>query len=210
LAEVRTKFTKPLTVFRGNDRALLQKTRHGGQRHIFIDYIGKILLAWNMFQCSADQTQWFHLFRVQKAFPTIYILFACGDAEVEGVPSQVLDLRIISRDQSAAGGSWWVKKEGKTGKCLTRADISKFLELQAKFQIANSTKRGIDEIELIESSHDELALAVSIDDGLKNNLESIRPTIFSKLARNLIMELKQNQTGFEFEELPDWLTRNET
>jgi hypothetical protein len=163
-----------------------------------------------MFQSSADQTQWFHLFRIQKVFPTIYILFACGDAEVEGVPSQVLDLRIISRDQSVAGGSWWVKKEGKNGKRLTRADITKFLELHAKFQIASATKRGIDEIEMIESSQEELALAVSLDDSLESNLEIVMPTLFSKLARNLIKELKQNHTGFEFEELADWSTRNET
>jgi hypothetical protein len=162
-----------------------------------------------MFQSSADQTQWFHLFRVQKVFPTIYILFACGEAEVEGTPSQVLDIRIISRDQSMMGGSWWVRKEGKNGKRLTRADITKFLELHAKFQVAGATKRGIDEIELIESSHEELALAASLDDTLKSNLETVMPTIFSKLARNLIKDLSVNQTGFDFEELPDWSTRNE-
>ena len=162
-----------------------------------------------MFQSSADQTQWFHLFRAQKVFPTIYILFACADAEVEGAPAQVLDIRIISRDQSMLGGSWWVKKEGKNGKRLTRADITKFLELHAKFQIANATKRAIDEIEMIETSHEELALAASLDDSLKANLGTVMPTIFCKLARNLIKDIDVDQTGFQFEELADWSTRNE-
>lgn len=162
-----------------------------------------------MFQISADQTQWFHLFRVLKVFPTLYVLSACAEAEVEDMPAQVLDLRIISSDPNMIGGSWWVKREGKNGKQLTRADIAKFLDLRAKFEIANVMQRGIDEIEMVETSPEELALAVSLDEGLKNSLEIVVPTIFSKLVRSFIKDISVNQTGFDFEEIPDWSTRAE-
>lgn len=162
-----------------------------------------------MFQNSPDQTQWFHLYRVQKVFPIMFVLFACGDAEVEGAASKVLDLRIFSTDHSMMGGSWWVKNEDKNGKFATRSDFTKFLDLRAKFIIANATKRGIDEIEIVDSSHEELALAVSLDENLRNNMEAIAPTLFPKLARNLIRQLHVNQSGHDFMELSDWSTRNE-
>jgi hypothetical protein len=79
--------------------------------------------------------------------------------------------------------------------------------MHAKFSIANATKRGVDEIELVESSRDELVMAASLDEGLRNKLAAVAPTLFPKLARNLINELNVNQTGLEFEELPDWPTR---
>lgn len=138
----------------------------------------------------------------------MFVLFSCGDAEVEGVRSQVLDLRLISTDLTMMGGSWWVKTEGANGKHATRSDIIKFLELQAKFQIANATKRSIEEIEMVDSSHEELALTVSLDANFKSNLEAIMPTLFPKLARNLIKNLAVNHTGLEFQELPDWPTRS--
>lgn len=139
----------------------------------------------------------------------MFVLFACGDAEVEGTPALVLDLRIISRNQNMIGGSWWVKREGEHGKLTTRADITKFLELKAKFQIADATRRGIDEIELIESSQEELAMAASFDDQLQSSLDAVRPTIFSKLARSFIRDLNVNRTGHDFMELPDWTARAE-
>jgi hypothetical protein len=162
-----------------------------------------------MFQISADQSQWIHLYRVQHVFPPIYIFFACGDGVAEDAPVQVLDLRIVSRDITMTGGSWWVKRQGKTGKLTTRADITKFLELQAKFQIANVTKRGIDDVDMVESSHDELVLAIALDGAFKKNLMAAVPTIFSKLARNLIRELTEDMTDLEFQELADWPTRTE-
>lgn len=161
-----------------------------------------------MFQISPDQTQWFHLYRVQKVFPITFVLFACQEVNDQGNSSRLLDLRILSNDQKIMGGSWCVRSEGNQVKQVTRADCTKFLELYAKFSIANLTKRGVDEIELMESSRDELAMAAALDDNLRNKLAAVVPTLFPKLARNLINELSENQTGLEFEELPEWSTRN--
>jgi hypothetical protein len=162
-----------------------------------------------MFLISGDQSQWVHLYRVQRVYPIMFVIFCCGEAEVEGVPAQVVDLRIISKEQAMTGNSWWVRKENSSGKMTTRADITKFLELHARFQVASATKRCIDDVEMIESSNDELALAISIDEELRVNLESIMPTLFSKMARNLIKDLNINKTGIEFGELSDWTTRNQ-
>lgn len=156
-----------------------------------------------------DQSQWVHLYRVQKYFPVLYIVLASCDAEVGGIPSLVLDLRIVSREQSMLGGSWWVKKEGEEGKTTNRGDITKFLEQQAKFQVGNVTKRCLDETEFVECSLEELTFAASVDKNLKANLDAMMPTIFSKLARDLIRELGVNKSGHEFVELPDWPTRTE-
>lgn len=161
-----------------------------------------------MFQISPDQTQWFHLYRVQKVFPITFVLFACKEENDKGHASRLLDLRILSNDQNIMGGSWCVKSEANHGKQVTRADCTKFLELHAKFSIAKAMKRGVDEIELVESSREELALAASLDDDLRNKLAAVVSTLFPKLARNLINELNVNQTGLEFEELPEWPTRN--
>jgi hypothetical protein len=161
-----------------------------------------------MFQISPDQTQWFHLYRVQKVFPTTFVLFTCQEVNDMENSSRWLDLRILSNDQNTIGGSWCVKSGSYHGKQVSRADCTKFLELHAKFSIANATKRGVDEIDLVESSRDELAMAASLDEGLRNKLAAVAPTLFPKLARNLINELNVNQTGLEFEELPDWPTRN--
>jgi aspartokinase-like uncharacterized kinase len=161
-----------------------------------------------MFQISPDQTQWFHLYRVQKAYPITFVLFACEEETVHGTTSWLLDLRILSTDQNIMGGSWCVKSDSDNRKLASRADCTKFLELQAKFSIATTTKRGFDEIELIESSREELALAASLDENLRKSLEAVAPTIVPKLARNLIYELGVNQTGLVFEELPDWPSRN--
>lgn len=161
-----------------------------------------------MFQISPDQTQWFHLYRVQKTFPITFVIFACEEVTVDSVSSWMLDLRIMCAEQNIMGGSWRVRTEDDNGKQVTRADCTKFLELHARFSIANTTKRGFDEIELIESSRDELALAASFDASLRNILEAVAPTLAARLARNLIYELGVNQTGIEFEELTDWPARN--
>ena len=161
-----------------------------------------------MFQITPDQTQWFHLYRVQKVYPITFVLFACDEAHAQGTSSRLLDLRIVSGEPNVTGGSWCVKDDGKQGKPLNRADCAKFLELYARFSIAHATRRGIDEIEFVESSREELAMAASLDDNFKRNLEAMAPTLLPKLARNMIRELGVNQTGFEFEELPDWPTRN--
>jgi hypothetical protein len=161
-----------------------------------------------MFQISADQTQWFHLYRVQELFPITFVLFACDESNGQGTNARLLDLRILSTDQTIMGGSWCVRSDNGNGKQATRADCTKFLELQAKFSIATTTRRGVDEIELMESSREELAMVATLDDNFRNNLEAVAPTLFSKLARNLFSEISVNQTGLEFEELPDWPTRN--
>jgi len=166
------------------------------------------LLASAMFQISPDQTQWFHLYRVQKVCPITFVLFACDEASVQGNPSRLLDLRILSSNQNITGGSWSVKSSDAHGKQATRADCTKFLELHAKFSIASATNRGVDEIELIESSRDELAMAATLDENLRAKLEAVAPTLSAKLARNLLNELSVNRTGLEFEEIPDWQTRN--
>jgi len=162
-----------------------------------------------MFHCSSDQTQWFHLYRVQKVFPTMFVLFACGDAEVNGDASFVLDLRIIAAGNAMLGGSWWVRKIGRNGHHASRADLAKFLSQRAKMTVAYATKQSVDEIEMIDSSHEELALVVSLDDELRSNLEAVVPTLFPKLARTMIQQLPTNHSGNEFEELPDWPTRHE-
>ena len=181
---------------------------HGGAQVGSTSPYDARLLTWNMFQISPDQTQWFHLYRVQKVFPITFILFACEEVNDRGNSSRLLDLRILSHEQNTLGGSWCVKSDGNHGKHATRADCTKFLELHAKFSIANATKQGIDEIEFVESSRDELAMAASLDDKFRENLEAVAPTLFPKLARTLIQEVSVNQTGLEFEELPDWPTRN--
>jgi hypothetical protein len=161
-----------------------------------------------MFQISADQTEWFHLYRVQKFFPLTFVLFACQEVNDLENSSRLLDLRILSNDQNIMGSSWRVKGDGTHVKQVSRADCTKFLEVYAKFFIANTTKRGIDEIELVESSRDELAMATLFDENLRNKFEAIAPTLFPKLVRNMINELSLNQTGLEFEELAEWPTRN--
>ena len=161
-----------------------------------------------MFQISQDQTQWFHLYRVQKVFPVTFILLACEEVNDQGISSRMLDLRVLSSDQNIMGRSWRMSGAGKDGKPCTRADCAKFLELHAKFSIANATRRGVDEIEFVESSHDELAMAALFDDEFRKNLGLVSPTLFPRLARELIQEVSVNQTGLEFEELPDWPTRN--
>ena len=161
-----------------------------------------------MFQISPDQTQWFHLYRVQKVFPITFVLFACEEVNDRGNLSRLLDLRVLSNDQNLMGGSWRAKNDGIHGKHATRADCAKVLELHAKFSIANATKRGVDEIEFVESSREELAMAASLDDKFRKNLEAVAPTLIPKMARTLIKEVSLNQTGLEFEELPDWPTRN--
>jgi len=96
---------------------------------------------------------------------------------------------------------------GRDGKPCTRADCAKFLELQAKFSIANSTQRGVDEIEFVESSREELAMAALFDEEFRRHLEAVAPTLFPRLARVLIQEVSVNQTGLEYEDLPDWPDR---
>ena len=161
-----------------------------------------------MFQISADQTEWFHLYRVQKFFPMTFVLFSCQEINDRENTSRLLDLRILSNDQDIMGSSWRVKGDANHAKQVSRADCTKFLEVYAKFFIANTTKRGIDEIELVESSRDELAMAVLFDENLRSKFEAVAPTLFPKLARNMINELSVNQTGLEFEELPEWPARN--
>jgi len=160
-----------------------------------------------MFHCSADQTQWFHLYRVQKIFPTMFVLFACGEADVNGEPSMVLDLRIISAAYEMMGGSWWIKKVGGNGHHATRADLTKFLGQHAKISVAYATKRSVDDIDMVDSSHEELAMMVSYDGLLKNRFEAVEPTLFARLARKLVREVSLNQSATEFEELTDWPTR---
>ena len=161
-----------------------------------------------MFQISVDQTQWVHLYRVLKVYPTTFVLFTCEEVHDQGNSYRILDLRILPDEQNFMGRSWCVKSVGKDGKLATRADCAKFLELHAKFSISNAIQRGIDEIELIESSRDELAMAAQLDDKFRANLEAVVPTLFSKLARTLVKDASMNQSGLDYEELPDWPTRN--
>jgi len=160
-----------------------------------------------MFQISQDQTQWFHLYRVQKVFPITFVLLACAEVSDQGTPSRLLDLRILSSGQNIIGHSWRMNGIGRDGKPCTRADCAKFLELQAKFSIANSTQRGVDEIEFVESSREELAMAALFDEEFRRHLEAVAPTLFPRLARVLIQEVSVNQTGLEYEDLPDWPDR---
>jgi hypothetical protein len=161
-----------------------------------------------MFQISQDQTQWFHLYRVQKVFPVTFVLLACEEVNDQGVSSRLLDLRVLSSGQDVMGRSWRMNGACKDGKPCTRADCAKFLELHAKFSIANATKRGVDEIEFVESSREELAMAALFDEEFRKHLEAVAPTLFPRLAREMIQEVSATQTGLEFEELPDWPTRN--
>lgn len=161
-----------------------------------------------MFHISPDQTQWFHLYRVQKLHPITFVLFACQEVNQLNNSSRLLDLRIISNEQDIMGGSWCVKGDGFHGKQVTRADCTKFLELYAKFTLANSIRRGVDEIELVESSREELALAAALDENLRGKLAATGPTLLPKLARNLFAELHVSQTGLDIEDLPDWPTRD--
>jgi len=162
-----------------------------------------------MFQISQDQTQWFHLYRVQKVFPITFVLLACAEVtDQRGAPSRLLDLRILCNGQNIIGRSWRMNGIGRDGKPCTRADCAKFLELQAKFSIANSTKRGVDEIEFVESSREELAMAAMFDEDFRRNLEAVAPTLFPRLARALVQDVSVNQTGLEFEDLPDWPERH--
>jgi hypothetical protein len=119
----------------------------------------------------------------------------------------MLDLRIVSSDQNILGGSWCVKS-GTQAKQFSRADCTKFLELHAKFYIANAIQKAFDEIELVESSREELSMAASLDGNFRNNLEAVAVTLYPRLARNLVADLSLNHSGFEFEELLDWPTRN--
>ena len=161
-----------------------------------------------MFQISPDQTQWFHLYRVQKVHPITFVLFTCLEVNEQGNPARYLDLRIVSSEQEIMGGSWCIKSDPHFAKQVTRADCAKFLELYAKFTLANAIRRGIDEIELIESSREELSLAAALDEVLHRKLESVGPTLIAKLARNLMSDLRISQAGLEIAEMPDWPTRD--
>ena len=161
-----------------------------------------------MFQISVDQTQWVHLYRVLKVYPTTFVLFTCEEVHDQGNVYRILDLRILPDEQNSMGGSWCVKSHGKDGKASTRADCAKFLELHAKFAISNATRRGIDEIELVESSRDELSMAAVLDEKFRVNLEAVAPTLYPKMARNLIKEISLSQTGLDYDVLTDWPDRN--
>ena len=137
----------------------------------------------------------------------MFVLFACGEADVNGEPSMVLDLRIISAAHEMMGGSWWVKKIGRNGHHATRADLTKFLSQHAKIAVAYATKRSVDEIEMVDSSHEELAMMVSYDVPLRVKFETVEPTIFARLARKLVKEVHLHLSALEFEELADWPTR---
>jgi len=161
-----------------------------------------------MFHISPDQTQWFHLYRVQKVYPVTFVLFACQEMSEQGISSRLLDLRIICNDQTIMGNSWTVKSDGYHGKQVTRADCTKWLELYAKLSLSNSIRRGIDEIELVESSREELSLAAELDENLRTRLVAVVPTLISKLARSLMSDLSVSHAGLEIVELTDWPTRN--
>ena len=159
-----------------------------------------------MFQISPDQTQWFHLYRVQKISPVIFVILCCEEINEPGNSYRILDLRTVTGPRETAGGSWCVRS-GDHRKMVNRAECTKFLELRAKYFIAAATMRGVDEIEMVEASHDELALATSLDESLRQNVAAVTPTLYSRLARNMINNLASYQTGIEFEELTDWRTR---
>ena len=42
-----------------------------------------------MFNISADQTQWFHLYRVQKTYPMMFVLFCSAEVNDNGNISNV-------------------------------------------------------------------------------------------------------------------------
>jgi hypothetical protein len=161
-----------------------------------------------MFSISADQTQWFHLYRVQKAYPTMFVLFCSAEVNESGSSSKYLDLRIVSGTPNIMGNSWCVRSQNDYRMQVNRADCTKFLELRARFLIATAMARGIDQVELIESSRDELALAISLDETLRNNFAAIAPTLYPKMARDLINGLGVDHTGLVYEEMPDWASRN--
>lgn len=162
-----------------------------------------------MFKTSPDQTQWLHLYRVKKTSPVNFVLFCSGEIIENGVTTRFLDLRIVSSGQNTLGGSWCERRTNDDRrKQLNRSDYTKFLDLRAKYFIANAIARGIDEIDLEESSEEELTLAVSLDETLRNNLVAIAPTLFPKLARDLIINLDVQQTDGVFEEIHDWAARN--
>jgi len=161
-----------------------------------------------MFQISPDQAQWFHLHRVKKVSPVTFVLFACEEVKLEDGPARLFDLRILSNDENIMGNSWCLRSNGPDPKTHTRADCVKFLELYAKFSIANARNRGFDEIEFVDSSREELAMAAALDPVFKRNLEAVAPTLYPKLARSLIHEVSVHQAWHDFEELPDWPARN--
>lgn len=159
-----------------------------------------------MFQISADQTQWFHLYRVLKISPITFVIFCCEEVNEHGNATRLLDLRIVSNGSDVTGGSWCARSTGI--KLVTRAECTKFLELRAKFMIATSLARSLDEIELVEASGEELMLATSLDEALQYNVAAVVPTLLSRLARSVLGNLGVNQTGVVFDEMPDWRTRN--
>ncbi|MCE0496606.1 MAG: hypothetical protein LV481_01480 [Methylacidiphilales bacterium] len=160
-----------------------------------------------MLQVSPDQTQWFHLYRVKAVYPITFVLLACEESNAPDNLYRLLELRILCNDEIMAGGSWCVRSNGKDVRNYSRADAAKFLEQHAKFAIASAVQRGLDEIEFIESSREELAVVASLDERFRKNLEAVVPTLLPKYARFLIKEATVNQTGLEFEELPDWRNR---
>jgi hypothetical protein len=161
-----------------------------------------------MFSISADQAQWFHLYRVQKTFPTMFVILCAEEINSTGNSTKYLDLRIISTGQTIMGNSWCVKSGNDYRKQVNRADCTKFLELRAKHMIAATMSRGIDQVELTESSQEEAALAMSFDETLRSNFAAIATTLYSKMARDLVASLEVNHTGIVFEEMSDWPTRN--
>ena len=138
----------------------------------------------------------------------MFVLFCSEEVNELGNTSRFLDLRILSSNFATMGGSWCVRSGVDHRKQVNRADCTKFLELRAKFYIAAATLRGVDEVELAESSQDELALAISLDETLRNNLAAVTPTLLPKMARDLIAGLSVNHSGILFEEMPDWPERN--
>jgi len=158
-----------------------------------------------MFQISADQTQWFHLYRVVKISPLTFVIFCCEEVNEAGNSYRLLDLRVVSNGNTN-GASWCARSTGI--KVITRAECTKFLELRAKFLIATTLMRSVDEVELMEASNEELALASSLDEALRNNITAVAPTLVCRLARNVIVNLGVNKSGVEFEELTDWTARN--
>lgn len=161
-----------------------------------------------MFQISPDQSQWYHLYRVQKFSPIMFVLFTCEEINDYGNSCRILDLRIFCNNQETMGGSWRIRDARDHSKQVNRAECTKFLELRAKFAIANATLKGVDEVELVESSREELALAVSLDETLREKLGGISLTLFPRMAREMIASIHLNQSSLEIEDLLDWPTRN--
>ena len=153
-----------------------------------------------MFHISPDQTQWFHLYRVQKTSPVMFVLFCCEEVNEAGNSSRFLDLRIVSSGFNTMGGSWCVEEwrpENREPRRLHEVPGT------AGGNFISRPPRSTVSMKLNWRSRPRKNWhwLRSIDETLRNNLMALAPTLLPKMARDLIVGLGVNQSGIEFEDL---------